>query len=563
MRRREYPLAFALLLVAAAAGSPARAVPVAPPDFVVENAFPGAVFVNPVAIAFLPDGRYIVSEIAGRAWMVHADGTRASVPFLDIRAEVAGYSDLGMLGLAVDPDFATNRWVYFGYTVDPNADGVENDEDRFVRVTRYRVSTTNPDVADLTTRQVLIGSTWATGIVTTHTTHTIGSLRFAADGSLIVSCGEGAHWEVADRGNLDSIAFNMGNVDPEENIGAFRAQTLNSMAGKVLRIDKETGLGLPSNPYWTGNGADKESRIWLYGLRNPFRFCIRPGTGSTVQADGDPGTLYIGDVGLDTYEELNIAPGPEVNFGWPCIEGPFVHALYDSVQATHTGNTNVLCGAAPSAENPEPYTTPDAWIHHTNGSLSFPNGWTGETVIGGSFYTATSYPPAYQGRYFLADWTFGWIRALQVDGADNITGWSDFITGADGPVAIEVNPFTGDLWYIALFTAEVRRIRYTGAVDAPVTAPAPRTLSVQAQPNPFRGATSIRFDLPRAQDVDLSIHDVAGRLVRTLAGGRFDAGAHAVAWDGRDARGAEPAGVFFYRLETEDGVRTGKVTPLR
>lgn len=561
--RRCARFAAIVLLLAAAGRTPAQAAPVAPPDFVVENAFPTAVFLNPVAIAFLPDGRYIVAEIAGRAWMVHADGTRAAVPFLDIRNEVAGFSDLGMLGLAIDPDFSTNRWVYFGYTVDPNGDGVENDEDRYVRVTRYQVSLGNPDVADAASRQVLIGSTWSTGIVTTHTTHTIGSLRFAADKSLIVSCGEGAHWEVADRGNLDSIAFNMGNVDPAENIGAFRAQTLNSMAGKVLRIDKETGLGLPSNPYWTGDASDKESRIWLYGLRNPFRFCIRPGTGSTLQADGDPGTLYIGDVGLDTYEELNIAPGPEVNFGWPCIEGPFVHALYDSVQATHTGNTNVLCGAAPSAENPEPYTTPDLWWHHTNGANSFPVGWTGETAIGGSFYTGTSYPPAYQGRYYIGDWTFGWIRAVQVDAADNILGWSEFITNADGPVAIEVNPFTGDLWYIALFTSEVRRIRYTGAVDAPVVATPAGVPSVEAFPNPFRGATSIRFDLPRAGRAELSIHDVAGRRVRTLAGGRFDAGAHFVPWDGKDERGGEPAGVFFYRLETDDGVRTGKVTPLR
>ena len=536
---------------------------VAPPDFVVENAFPGVSFSLPVNVAFLPDGRKIVSEINGRAWMIRANGTKAPVPFVDLTLEVAGYSDLGMLGLAVDPDFATNRWVYLGYTVDPNGDGIEDDEDRYVRVTRYQVSLSNPDIADPATRQVLIGSTWSTGIVTTHTTHSIGALRFAADKSLLVSCGEGGHWEVVDRGHLDSIAFNMGNVDPAEDIGAFRAQTTNSLAGKVLRIDKDTGLGLPSNPYWTGDGAAKESKIWLYGLRNPFRFNIRPGTGSAVQADGDPGTLYIGDVGWDTYEELNIAQTSAKNFGWPCIEGAFVNALYDTVSSTHAGNTNVLCDAAPSPENPEPYSLPTLWWHHTNGATSNPVGWTGETAIGGVFYTGTSYPPAYQGRYYVGDWTNGWIRAVQVDANDNVLGWSEFLTGAEGPVCIDVDPATGDLWYIALFANQVRRIRYTGAVDAPVTAAAPATLAAEAVPNPFRAGTSIRFELPRAGNATLSIYDVSGRRVRTLASGRFEAGAHAVSWDGNDAAGKPQNGVYFFRLVTDEGVKAGKLVPLR
>src|SRR6185503_13125680 len=96
--------------------------------------------------------------------------------------------------------------------------------------------------------------------------------------------------------------FTAGRTDAFENIGAFRAQSLTSLAGKVLRINPVDGTGYPSNPYWDGNPLSKRSRIWVYGLRNPFRIQVRPGTGNASPTAGDPGTLYIGDVGWNTWE---------------------------------------------------------------------------------------------------------------------------------------------------------------------------------------------------------------------------------------------------------------------
>jgi glucose/arabinose dehydrogenase len=540
----------------------------APPNFQVQNVFPTATFDSPDQVVFLPDGRFLVVEVSGRVWMILANGTQLPTPFLDIYLEVAGFSDLGMLGVAIDPDFATNpnrHWVYFGYTVDPNGDDVDNDPDHFVRVTRYKVSAAQSNVADLSTRQVLIGATWTTGIVTTHTSHTVGALRFAADKTLLVACGEGAHHEVpADSGGMDPGAFGPGKTDPSENIGAFRARWLNAMGGKILRIDRDTGLGISSNPFWDGNADSKRSRIYLYGFRNPFRFAIRPGTGSTNVAAGNPGVLYIGDVGMDTYEELDIATAPGKNFGWPCFEGAPVQPDYQAVAHTVTGNTNVLCSASPNPESPNPPTSPVIWWHHNNEADSSLPGWgIGSTSIGGCFYSASQYPAAYRDRYYIADLFGGWIRKIDVDSNNNVTGWSEFITNASGPVDIEADPASGDLYYIAFFPKQVRRIRYLGAVDAPEVAQAQTRLSVTSRPNPFRAGTAIEFDLPDARHASLIVYDVRGRMVRPLASGSFAAGTHAVEWDGRNDAGEHAAaGTYFYRLETERGAISGKLVSL-
>jgi hypothetical protein len=104
-------------------------------------------------------------------------------------------------------------------------------------------------------------------------------VKFMSDGSLVLSHGDGAHSNFVDAGGNDPLGFGPGKFGPEQDLGAFRALEVTSMAGKVLRIDPETGLGLPDNPFFTGNPADAASRVWALGLRNPFRFTLVPGTG--------------------------------------------------------------------------------------------------------------------------------------------------------------------------------------------------------------------------------------------------------------------------------------------
>ncbi len=444
-----------------------------PPGFVVENAFPTTTFPSLVVqVLFFPDGRKLVVQRWGVVSTMAANGTQLPTPFIDLTSKVLVNGDRGLLGAALDPDFAVNRWVYFLYVVDPDSDDNEGNSSAFSRVERYQASSSNPNVADLSTRQILIGGSWPTGIPdpAVDGSHTIGTLRFGRDKSLLLGAGDAAHFGTTDAGGLDAGAFGSGKTPIAQDIGAFRAQSLNSLCGKILRVDKETGFGLPSNPYWDGNPTSARSRVWAYGLRNPFRFNVRPGTGSTVPSDGRPGALYIGDVGWDTYEELNIARQGGVNFGWPCNESPSVQPNYAAVTSTASPNPNVLCSAPLNSENPAPRTSPELWWNHGNPNDSKPLGWKGSCSIGGSFYTASAYPLRYRNSYFIADYSNDWIRSVRVDTNDNVISGSDtlFATAAGGPVSIEVDPLSGDLFYCALDAGKVYRIRYPSGNRNPV-----------------------------------------------------------------------------------------------
>ncbi len=133
------------------------------------------------------------------------------------------------------------------------------------------------NVANLASRLVLIGHDEEDGIANCHASHAVGTAAFGDDGSLFVGAGEGAHFEHVD-GGQDLTQF-----DPlceqmfgDQDVGALRAQDYHSLAGKILRIDPATGLGYPNNPFFDGDPASPASRIWVLGLRNPFRFTVRP-----------------------------------------------------------------------------------------------------------------------------------------------------------------------------------------------------------------------------------------------------------------------------------------------
>src|SRR5262249_54921527 len=141
---------------------------------------------------------------------------------------------------------------------------------------------------------------------------------------LLASCGDGGG--LSDGGSDSTTyyaqALSEGILRPKENIGAFRAQMVDSLNGKIIRINPFNGDGLPSNPFYDpANPRAPRSRVYNLGLRNPFRITLRPETGSHTQSDGFPGVLYIGDVGYFTWEEVSVSTGPGLNFGWPIFEG--------------------------------------------------------------------------------------------------------------------------------------------------------------------------------------------------------------------------------------------------
>ena len=139
--------------------------------------------------------------------------------------------------------------------------------------------------------------------------------------------------EEANRTSYYVDALSEGIIRPKENVGAFRRRSIDSLSGKILRLDPTTGDGVPSNPYYDlASPRAPRSRVWTLGLRNPFRMTLLPGTGSHDPAAGNPGILYIGNVGFDTWEELEVASGPRLNFGWPIYEGLDLHRRLPGVQ---------------------------------------------------------------------------------------------------------------------------------------------------------------------------------------------------------------------------------------
>jgi glucose/arabinose dehydrogenase len=233
-----------------------------PPEF--QSVIMSPVLNGPVGMAFAPDGRIFVCEQRGVIRVVQNNAIISQ--FIDLQDEVGFAGDRGLLAIALDPSFNTNHYLYMAYTVDPEFGPPEEsaDEPAFARLVRYTgTSASNGNIADPASRTILIGDAPNTGFPVCNSTHTIGSLRWGLDGSLFLSVGDGAVWQGADQGGItpDCLQYEQ----PGNDIGAFRSQMLDSINGKILRIDPATGLGLPSNPYY--NGDPRRPAIEGLGVR--------------------------------------------------------------------------------------------------------------------------------------------------------------------------------------------------------------------------------------------------------------------------------------------------------
>ncbi len=368
----------------------------------------------PTDFAFLPDGRILITEKSGIV-RIAVDGSVLSTPFIDLSAQVNDYWDRGLLSVAVDPDFVTNGYVYFLFTYEHNASDYSGlKTGRLIRVTA------SGNTASSSSEVVILGNVVGSScddfpvgadcIPSDGPSHSTGGMEFAADGTLFVTLGEGANFNAS---------------TPQ----ALRAQNLQSLGGKLLRITA-TGQGVSGNPFWTGNPNDIQSKIWATGLRNAYRFSLRPG-------DGTP---YVGDVGWVSWEEINVATAG-ANLGWPCYEGTFQQSAYSSYSA---------CQQLYSAGNA---TAPViSWDHTTGGSA----------VTGGVFYTGSSYPAEYQGAYFYGDYARNFIRYATMTAGNLVaTGPFNFDDSAGGPVDFEIGP-EDDLYYLSITTGEVRHIVFNG-----------------------------------------------------------------------------------------------------
>ncbi len=316
-------------------------------------------FQEPVGFTFDVNGRWYVWEKRGKVWIVE-NGVRRSQPLIDISEEVGNWRDHGCLGFALDPNFLINGRIYLMYTVDRhhlmnfgtgnyNANADQYFAATVMRITRYTATGPNFNSVDPASRFILLGETPQTGAPMLHESHSTGQLVFGTDGTLLAGMGDAADYGVVDIGSDPSTYYAQalldGIITPAENIGAMRSQMVNCLNGKILRLDPNTGDGIPSNPFYDAlEPRAPRSRVWALGLRNPYRMKLRPGTGSADPAQADPGVLYMGDVGMAGWEELNVCTEGGENFGWPLFEGMEANVGYMSALVPNVDAPNPRFG---------------------------------------------------------------------------------------------------------------------------------------------------------------------------------------------------------------------------
>jgi glucose/arabinose dehydrogenase len=417
-----------------------------PDGFVVDIVANG--LAKPTGVAVAPDGTVFIAEQRGLVRVVRGGAMQVG-PFLDLQDEVGFAWDRGLLSIELDPAFDQNGFVYLFLVVDPIPGRPEEPPQTptFGRIVRYRaIESGDSLVADRASRHVVLGMDAADGVPCCYRSHSVGDLVFGLDGSLFALTGDGANFNIVDGGGDPACEALFGE---ELDIGAFRAQSLDSLAGKVLRIDPESGLGLPDNPFFDGDPSSARSRIWASGLRNPFRAAVDP-------RSAGPGTLYVADVGWNLREEVSAVAGGE-NLGWPCYEGLEPPPGYQDIDLEAWD-----CGTIETAGNPGPLAAPVLQWHHSDPTQSVPAGLFGRCAVAGVWVEGPLVAPSLAGSLLVADHIDHWIRAVRFDDHGAVASVSVFATAAQRPTDFAMDPTTGDIVYVAFVSNTVYRIRALG-----------------------------------------------------------------------------------------------------
>lgn len=591
-------IAGALIWVAGATSARAQALPGGFSDQPMVSGLS-----EPVGMAFLPDGRLLVTEQRTATIQLLIPGAISTISAIGTVPEVnAGGAEQGLLGIAVDPGWPTRSFVYVHY---------DHAGDAKIRISRFLVT---GDVDFSSNRALAISPTSRYDLLIdapdTQPNHNGGTLRFGPDGMLYASLGEdGNRCAAQDSVSLHGVILRLDVSRLPTDPGGPAPKALIAAAGNPFAAHPDSNARL----------------VWALGLRNPFRFHI----------DAPTGDVVIADVGEQIWEEIDLAASGGLNFGWPHYEGP--------------APFNQSC--------PDANTAFVAPIH------AFDRRGNPAAIVGAGLYRrpaggAHAFPTTYDGDYFFSDYYIGFVRRLVRSGdawsmAPPVPGQpttEDWATGL-GHVSDWLMGPTGALWYCKqsndLFeaaTGEVRRIVYTagappviasvqatpgedgrsatlqwqtdvtadsrveygiqpGVLDRSVTQSSlvldhvlhlaglspetvyffrvlsasasgasaidpgpksppydfvtssltPTTRLLQPFPSPSIGRATVAFELDRPATVTMRIYDCHGRLVRTLIGDQArGAGGNTETWDGREDDGRDaPAGIYVVRLGVE------------
>lgn len=262
---------------------------------------------SPTAMAFTPDGRIFFCEQTGSVRVIK-NGTLLSAPFVTVTVNSSG--ERGLLGIAMDPNFSSNGYVYIYYTA--TSPTIHN------RISRF---TASGDVASGGETVLLDLNTLSSA-----TNHNGGALHFGNDGKLYIAVGDNAN--------------------------GSNSQTLGNLLGKILRINSNGSIPT-DNPFYSSASGNNRA-IWALGLRNPFNFNTQPGTSR----------IFVNDVGQSAYEEINDGIAGS-NYGWPATEGPTSNPSYRTPIHSygHGGTSTTGCAIVGGTfYNPQTVQFPTSYV---------------------------------------------------------------------------------------------------------------------------------------------------------------------------------------------------------
>jgi len=384
---------------------------------------------SPTGLAFTPDGRLLVTTQGGSLRVIRA-GVLLGTPALQLASRVCSNSERGLLGVAVDPEFAANQYIYLYHTYRrPSGDCSSRTPSVPVnRVSRFVLPAGN--VVDPASERILIDNA-----LSYNGNHNAGDVQFGKDGYLYISVGDGG------------CDFAGGGCAGQNDAARDR----HTLLGKILRLDRD-GNPPPTNPFLgpgtarcnLGNAASgtvcQETFAW--GLRNPFRMAFDPNAAGV--------RFFINDVGQGDWEEIDEAAAG-ADYGWNAREG-----------ACANGSTT-NCSPA----NPPPAGMRDP-VYAYRHSIAVPGTRSRNcnSISGGAFVPNGVWPPDYDNTYLFADYVCGSIfRLVSFDSAATAVDFAPSL-GGDSVVHLAFGPFGGSqaLYYTTYRSGgQVRRMVYAGS----------------------------------------------------------------------------------------------------
>jgi glucose/arabinose dehydrogenase len=485
---------------------------------------------QPTAIRFAPDGRIFIAEKSGLIKVF--DGLNDSTPdtLADLRVNVHNYWDRGLLGMAVDPQFPAQPFLYVFYTYNfdphdsgsafprwpdfcPNPPGANADGCTVNgRISRLEVATDNTWVGG---ENVLLENHWCQQ----YPSHSVGDLVFSDhERVLYASAGDGASFTFVDYGQdgsprnpCDDAPVGQGGAQspPGAEGGSLRSQDIRtsgdpvSLDGSVIAIDPDSGAPASTNPLLGGDTGDDV--IIAHGLRNPYRLTYRDGTHE----------VWIADVGKSDWEEINRISNTEdsivENFGWPCYEGAGTNDGFDDA------NLTICEDLYDETQNPAtaPYFTYEHDTHLDPDPTPFRCSKTGSSAISGlAFYTGSVYPELYSNALFFADYSRDCLFVMLADteGDPDPTTRATFVDAASNPVDLRLGP-DGLLYYVDISDGRVLRINYFGANEPP---------SAVAEATPSHGSLPLNVQFDGAGSSDPNPQDTLEYAWDLDGDGAFD-----------------------------------------